>query len=88
MLYKEKATQLFEHKRKPILLDDEGRNFHVLGPPNSFLYVIFRTIKLAWRRKNHKAPSTELQKKRVEISMGQPVTVLAEGGALHLSVCK
>ena len=51
-LYKEKAIQLFEHKRKSIPLDDGGeRNVHVLRStsplPAQLLYDIFRTIKVA-----------------------------------------
>lgn len=58
------------------------------APPPPLLYVIFRTIKLAWREKNIRKPtSTELQEKQVKISFGHgAASVLAEGRALHLSV--
>ena len=65
-LYKEKAIQLFEHKRKSIPLDDGGNGIFMCSgppPPNSCMIYLGQSKWPEDRKKNQKAHTYRVTKK-------------------------
>ena len=83
-LYKEKAIQLYEHKRKSIPLDEGGNGIFTCSgfPPANSCMIYLGQSKWPEDRKKIRKPIRRVTKKT---SFRHYVTILAEGRVLRVS---